>query len=220
MTAFLTEGDISSSFRPQLALASSNPGKIAEFRAILGEDINLVSLIDLGLSSPEETGSTFEANAELKARYVFEHCGLVTLADDSGLEVDALEGRPGVMSARYAGDGHEDAANRALLLRTLGSLPDGKRTARFVAVIAFIDGQGELTLSRGTCEGRITFEERGSGGFGYDSLLELADGRTLAEVDSASKNVVSHRANAMRRALPTVRAALDLPQLEEGRLTR
>ncbi len=214
-----TRDSVTVSSRPTLALATSNRGKISELRALLGEDIELVSLDDLGLPSPEETGSTFEANAELKARYVFEHGGLVTLADDSGLEVDALGGLPGVMSARYAGDQHDDAANRALLLRTLASLPDSDRTARFVAVIAVINGHGELTLSRGTCEGAMAFEERGSGGFGYDSLFELPDGRTMAELEPATKNAISHRANAMRRALPGIRTALGFPQMEESRLT-
>lgn len=167
-----------------------------------------MSIIDLGLSSPEETGMTFEENAVLKARYVYRHCGMVTLADDSGLEVDALDGSPGVRSARYAGEHHNDADNRALLLRNLDAFPDAVRTARFVAAIAIIDVEGNETVFRGTCEGTIAQEERGSGGFGYDSLFQLADGRTMAELPTEEKNRVSHRAEALRLAVPALRDAL------------
>ncbi len=204
------KNQIAGSGRPVLALASSNRGKIAEFQSILGNAIDIRSLTDLGMTSPEETGSTFEANAVLKARYVFEQTGMVTLADDSGLEVDALGGAPGVVSARYAGEQHNDADNRALLLRNLGSMQGQTRTARFVAVIAIIDVNGHLSLCRGTCEGSVAFDERGTSGFGYDSLFELADGRTMAEHSNEQKNALSHRAQAMRHALPGLRAALGL----------
>jgi len=205
-----TEGDTSTTFRPALAVASANPGKISEFRSLLGEAVDIVSLRDLGLDTPEETGSTFEENALLKAHYLFRHAGKVTLADDSGLEVDALGGRPGVYSARFAGDHHNDADNRALLAHELDGVPDGARTARFVAVIALIDVNGRSSLYRGTCEGRIVRVERGSGGFGYDSLFELEDGRTMAQLDAREKNAVSHRAQALRQALPELRVALGL----------
>lgn len=218
MTSLDSAHTIARMGRPTLVVASSNPGKIAEFQSLLGGEVNIVSLIDLGLPSPEETGSTFEANAELKARYVFEHSGIVTLADDSGLEVDALGGLPGVTSARYAGKHQNDGDNRALLLRNLDSLPSTARTARFEAVIAILDTQGNLTLTRGACEGSIAFEERGNGGFGYDSLFELPDGRTMAELSASSKSVLSHRADAMRRALPGLRAALGILPVEESPL--
>lgn len=211
-----THDQIAASGRTALALASRNLGKIAEFQVILGNAVDIMSLTHLGLTSPEETGSTFEANAVLKAQYVFEQTGMVTLADDSGLEVDALGGAPGVVSARYAGEQHDDADNRALLLRNLGSMRGQPRTARFVAVIAIIDGQGHVSLSRGTCEGSIAFDERGTGGFGYDSLFELPDGRTMAELTAQAKNQVSHRADAVRQAMPALRAALGLPLLIES----
>lgn len=203
------------SLLPTLAVASGNAGKIAEFHTLLGEGVEIMSLRDLGLLSPEETGTTFEENALLKARYVFDQVGMVTLADDSGLEVDALDGAPGVLSARYAGDQHDDAANRVRLLDALDNVADESRTARFVAVIAIIDLEGEVTLARGTCEGLITRQERGLGGFGYDSLFELPDGRTMAELSAATKNTVSHRAQAMRIAMPVLRAALGLSPDQE-----
>lgn len=211
MTPTPLHDQLSPSDRPALAIASSNRGKIAEFRSLLGGVVDIMSLLDLGFTSPAETGSTFEDNALLKARYVYEQGGVVTVADDSGLEVDALGGAPGVLSARYAGEQHHDADNRALLLQTLNALPNRARTARFVAVIAVIDMHGDVSLFRGTCAGSITFEERGSGGFGYDALFELPDGRTMAELSNEEKNAVSHRALAVRDAMPTLRAALGLP---------
>ncbi len=211
MTSSSLNDQITASVRPALAIASSNRGKIAEFRSLLGQAVDIMSLRELGLTSPEETGSTFEDNALLKAHYVYEEGGLVALADDSGLEVDALGGAPGVLSARYAGEQHNDADNRALLVQTLSALPSRPRTARFVAVIAIIDMHGNVSLFRGTCEGSIAFDERGSGGFGYDSLFELPDGRTMAELTNDEKNAVSHRALAVRQAMPTLRSALGLP---------
>ncbi len=194
--------------RQSLAVASSNRGKISEFEWLLDNSASIMSIHDLGLTSPEETGTTFEENAVLKARYVHRQCGMVTLADDSGLEVDALDGAPGVLSARYAGQDHNDADNRALLLRNLHALPNAVRTARFVAVIAIIDTEGIESFFRGTCEGVIAHQERASGGFGYDSLFQLADGRTMAELPAEEKNAVSHRAEALRLAMPALRAAL------------
>jgi len=211
MTPTSLHDQIASSGRPTLAVASSNQGKIAELRSLLGHAADIMSLHDLGLASPDETGSSFEDNALLKARYVYEQGGVVTLGDDSGLEVDALGGGPGVLSARYAGEQHNDADNRALLLQALNALPNRPRTARFVAAIAIIDTRGSVSLFRGTCEGSIAFEERGSSGFGYDSLFERPDGRTMAELTNQEKNAVSHRALAVRQAMPTLRAALGLP---------
>jgi len=211
MTPTSLHDQIAPSGRPTLAIASSNQGKIAELRSLLGHAADIMSLHDFGLASPDETGSSFEDNALLKARYVYEQGGVVTLADDSGLEVDALGGAPGVLSARYAGEQHNDADNRALLIQALNALPNRPRTARFVAAIAIIDTRGSVSLFRGTCEGSIAFEERGSSGFGYDSLFELPDGRTMAELSNEEKNAVSHRAFAVRHAIPTLRAALGLP---------
>lgn len=204
------------SIRPSLAVASANPGKIREFRSLLGDAVHIVSLVDLGLDAPEETGATFEENALIKARHLFAKSGMVTLADDSGLEVDALSGKPGVHSARFAGDHHNDADNRAVLVRQLDAVPDDARAARFVAVIALIDVDGGSSLYRGTCEGTIVRVERGRGGFGYDSLFELEDGRTMAELDPVEKNAVSHRAQALQQALPGLRTALGLASSNES----
>lgn len=194
---------------PTLAIASNNAGKLAEFRLLLGDRAQVVSLSDLGLASPEETGATFEENAELKARYVFEKTGLVTLADDSGLEVDALGGLPGVRSARYAGDHHNDADNRALILRNLAGIVDPSRTARLVSVIAVVDAAGATSLIRETCEGTITDTERGANGFGYDPIFELPDRRTMAELARAEKNLVSNRGRAVRKGMADLLRALD-----------
>lgn len=206
----MSQSDSIESSRPVLALASSNPGKIAEFQAIFGEHVDVRPLSAFNAESPEETGSTFEDNAELKARFLHNICGAVVLADDSGLEVDALGGEPGVRSARFAGDEHDDAANRRLLLERMKELPAVDRAARFVAVIAVIDAAGTLTLARGTCEGLIGLEERGEHGFGYDPLFVLPEGHTMAELPVAEKNRISHRARAIEQALPTLRAALGL----------
>lgn len=202
--------------RPELVIASSNSGKLAEFQALLGDQVVIRALTDLGIPSPAETGASFEENAELKARYLVERTGMVTLADDSGLEVDALNGLPGVRSARYAGEHQDDAENRALLVRNLADYPGRSRAARFVAVIAVVDAVGNLTLARGVCEGSIAYSERGSGGFGYDPIFELPDGRTLAELDDREKNAVSHRGQAIRHVLPHLREVLGLMKLEES----
>jgi XTP/dITP diphosphohydrolase len=195
---------------PTLAIATGNQGKLSEFREMLGEGVTLVSLADLGLDSPEETGSTFEENAELKARHVFQLTGLPVLADDSGLVVDALDGAPGVLSARYAGPGASDAGNRARLLQDLDGVPASNRGSRFVCVIALVDQLGGLHLSRGTCEGSIAFEERGEHGFGYDPLFELPDGRMMGELEPWEKNRISHRSKALQHAGPEVRRILGI----------
>lgn len=194
--------------RPRLVVASNNAGKIAEFRNLLGDHADVLSMIDLGIESPEETGSTFEENAELKARFIHDMSGSVTIADDSGLEVDALNGQPGVRSARYAGEQHNDADNRAFLLANMLDIPAGERTCRFVAALSLIDGEGNLRTVRGICEGTIGFEERGDHGFGYDSLFVTADGRTMAELTPDEKGAISHRGQAVRAIADAVRAAL------------
>jgi XTP/dITP diphosphohydrolase len=154
----------------------------------------------------EETGDTFEENARIKAHAYRDAFGLAALADDSGLEVDALDGRPGVYSSRYAGPGATDADNNALLLRELASVPAGERTARFRSVIVLVDEDGAETVAVGACEGHIGFEPRGTGGFGYDPLFwpDAAPGRAMAELTLAEKNAISHRGAALR----ALRAAL------------
>jgi len=194
----------STAITTRIVLATENQGKLAELRALVGPGIEVIGLGELDLTLPEETGSTFAENAIVKAQTVTDATGLVALADDSGLEVDALDGAPGIYSARYAGEAHDDAANRAKLLAELAEVPAEQRSARFVSVIALVSPGEEPVTVRGTVEGTITFAERGTGGFGYDSLFELANGKTLAELSSEEKNAISHRGHAMRQIAPVV----------------
>lgn len=177
-----------------IVLASRNAHKIDELRRMAPE-VGWVPLPE-GLGDPPESGDTFLANALEKARFGFARTGRACLADDSGLEVDALGGRPGVWSKRYSPEG-TDAANNRLLLATLGHRSD--RRARYRCVLALVGGFGERVME-GTCEGAIAFEPRGAGGFGYDPLFlpDAAPGRTMAELDAAGKDVLSHRGAAMR----------------------
>jgi len=190
----------------KILIATKNPGKVREFREILSADG--VEWDDLSahpqLLSPEETGRTFRANACLKARYFATAAGAWAVADDSGLEVDAIGGNPGVHSARWAqinGFGKGDTDNNRLLLRQLDPIPDPQRTARFVCVLALADPHGRIILTaRDTVEGMIIREERGTNGFGYDPLFYFPDrGRTTAELSSDEKHRISHRGKALRK---------------------
>ncbi|EGO65420.1 XTP/dITP diphosphatase [Acetonema longum] len=186
----------------KLIVASKNRGKIAEIAAKLAASpFAVLSVLDVGdIPEPEETGSTFAENAELKARYYAGRTGLPCLADDSGLEVDVLDSQPGVYSARFAGEHATDAANNEKLLGLLANVPARQRTARFRCALAFIDPEGTLLTADGTCEGIILGQPRGSNGFGYDPLFYIpALGKTLAEIDLAEKNRISHRARALGR---------------------
>ena len=188
---------------PRLLLATNNTGKVAEFRQLLaGCGWELVTPADLGLTiEVEETGQTYAENATLKAVEYVRAGGLVTLADDSGLEVDALDGRPGVLSARYAGADRTDQERVQALLQELASVPDDERTARFRCVIAIADTTGRVELVDGTIEGRIGHEPRGENGFGYDPIFLLPDrGMTTAELPPDEKNAISHRAVAAQKA--------------------
>lgn len=205
--------------RPRLLVATRSVHKLRELRELLhlanGE---LVSLEDLGiLGDPEETGTTFRTNAAIKARFGARASGLPTLADDSGLEVDALDGGPGVRTRRYAGERATDADNNALLLSALEGLAPERRGARYVCVLALaLPGAGgprsavPLTFTQGTCRGRIASAPRGTGGFGYDPIFEPASeppgGRTLGLWTSAEKHAISHRARAARRMAPRLAA--------------
>ncbi|HNE79422.1 MAG TPA: RdgB/HAM1 family non-canonical purine NTP pyrophosphatase, partial [Flavobacteriales bacterium] len=176
----------------RMVLCTGNPGKIAELRALMPPDMELLSLADVGLPADlPETGATLEANALQKARFAHERTGLPCIADDTGLEVLALGGAPGVRSARYAGEAKDPAANMALLLRELATATD--RSARFRTVIALVDARGEHVFE-GQVRGRITTDRRGSGGFGYDPVFlpEMSD-LTFAELDPVRKNAISHR---------------------------
>lgn len=183
-----------------IVVATANPGKLAELRRLLGEGYRVFSAAELGAEMPEETGETFAENAALKAQAVSAQTGKIAIADDSGLEVSALGGAPGVRTARYAGPGATDAENRAKLLEALGPISIDKRQARFVSVIAIVFPGEETITACGTCNGVIAFEERGERGFGYDSVFQTASGKTMAEMDPAEKNAISHRGEAMRAA--------------------
>lgn len=196
-----------------MLVATRNAGKVAEIAAITAPlGYRVLSAADVpGLPEVDETGMTFSENARLKALSAAAHAGVLTLADDSGLEVDALGGRPGVYSARFAGEGATDEANNARLLDELRGVPPERRGARYVCVIALAapDGAGGAQVLgefRGELEGRIADGPRGAGGFGYDPLMELPElGRTVAELSMAEKNEISHRARALRQALAWLR---------------
>ncbi len=187
-------------FLPRLVVASSNPGKLRELRSLLGGfAAEIIPQSALGIEGAAETAASFEGNALLKARHAAGQAGGPALADDSGLEVDALGGRPGVHSARYAGEEASDADNNALLLRELRGHPEPRR-ARYRAVIAFVRERDDPApvIAAGSWEGRIALLPRGSGGFGYDPLF-VPDGgtATAAELSLEVKNRISHRAMAL-----------------------
>jgi XTP/dITP diphosphohydrolase len=191
----------------RLLIATTNPGKAREFREMLGGEPSM-QWDDLSahgdIPAPEETGRTFRDNACLKARYYAARLACWTVADDSGLEVDALHGAPGVFSARWAemhDAGSGDAANNALLLKQLEDVPDPLRTARFVCALALADRDGRIILTaRDTVEGRIIHSARGASGFGYDPLFLIDPlGRTAAELPPEEKHRISHRGKALRR---------------------
>ncbi len=192
----------------QLLIATSNPGKVREFREMLGGAGGGFDWSDLSrhpdVIAVEETGRTFLANACLKATGYARQFDTWALADDSGLEVDALDGAPGVSSARWAKLNHAgegDAANNALLLRQLENVPDDRRTGRFVCVLALADPGGRIILTaRDTVEGRLLRSPRGTNGFGYDPLFFVdALGKSTAELSPAEKHAISHRGKALRR---------------------
>jgi len=183
-------------------LATKNRDKENEFRALFsGLDVELRFLGDYpGAADVVEDGSTFEENALKKARYAHELTGEWALADDSGLEVEALGGAPGIYSSRYAGRKGDYDANNRKLMEELKEVPQGKRGARFVSVIAIVGGGNEYVV-RGICEGEIAFEPRGKNGFGYDPIFYIPSlGKTMAELEPHVKNEISHRGNAFKRA--------------------
>ncbi|MHB8515988.1 MAG: RdgB/HAM1 family non-canonical purine NTP pyrophosphatase [Dehalococcoidia bacterium] len=199
--------------RPRLVIGTNNPGKLREFRELLeGCGFELVTPRALGVPfDPEETGSTFEENATLKAVAAVRATGCVALADDSGLEVDALGGRPGIFSARYAGDGRTDAAlsdedRVRLVLDEMRGVAEDRRGARFRCVIAIATLDGEVRTVDGVFEGRIGDAPRGEHGFGYDPIFVVPElGMTSAELPPAEKNAMSHRGQAARKARELLR---------------
>ncbi|MDO5150743.1 MAG: XTP/dITP diphosphatase [Oscillospiraceae bacterium] len=189
----------------KVILASNNKHKLEEIRKItapLGYEV--ISQSEAGCNfDVEETGTTFEENAVLKAKAVYEKMKMPVISDDSGLEVDYLNGAPGVYSHRYAGENATDADRCAKLLSELSGVEKEKRTARFVCVICFIDENGTETVIRGTCEGYIGTEPLGENGFGYDPVFMYGD-RSFAEISAEEKNSVSHRADALRKFSETI----------------
>ncbi|NND97340.1 MAG: RdgB/HAM1 family non-canonical purine NTP pyrophosphatase [Pirellulaceae bacterium] len=196
-----------------LVLGTNNAKKLVELRLLLPDDrIELTSLAEIpGSIDVEETGSTFAENAAIKATEQAKHLGRWVLAEDSGLTVDALQGAPGVYSARYAGKHGDDEANNDKLLRELDGLPPEKRGAQFNCFIALSDPRGNVRLeTSGRCSGRIREQRSGSAGFGYDPLFEIREyHKTFAELDLAVKRALSHRSRALRQLIPQLLRLID-----------
>lgn len=196
----------------QLLIATHNQGKVKEFAAMMADlPIEWFGLADVGVTDDvAETAVTFAGNAILKAQAYAAMTGLLTLADDSGLEVDALNGAPGVYTARYGGAGLTPMERYYHLLQQIANVPEAERTARFRCVIVVSDAEGHiLAQSEGTCEGRIAFAPHGAGGFGYDPVFYLPEyGQTMAEIPPAEKHKISHRGQALRALLPDLRRIL------------
>lgn len=188
-------------------MATQNQGKIREMRKILtGIPAEILSLKNFpSVQQAEETGNSFEENAALKAVSIAKQTGLLAIADDSGLEVDALNGQPGIYSSRFAGPDATDEDRNQKLLQLLEDIPEQRRTARYRAVIAIATPEGEVSYTEGRCEGRILREERGDGGFGYDPLFLIPEyGKTMAELEMIEKNKISHRGKALKAARATL----------------
>jgi XTP/dITP diphosphohydrolase len=193
----------------RLLIATTNPGKVREYRQLLnGLNCDLIGLSEVGITQDvDETGLTYEENALLKAQEYAVLSGLLTLADDSGLEVNALGGRPGVHSARYAPD---SPARIRRLLAEMQSIPTAQRGARFYCAVALARPTGQTEITSGTCEGWITTEARGANGFGFDPVFSVAErGVTMAELPEAVKNQLSHRARAAQKMRPILERILN-----------
>lgn len=193
----------------KLVLASRNKGKLEELSLLLaGSGYQVVPLDSFeGLPETQETGATFQENAVLKAREAARMTGNICLADDSGLEVDFLQGAPGIYSSRFAGLDKNDAKNYLKLLRLLEGVPQEKRSARFRCVVAVATPEGEVETVEGICEGSIGLEPEGNNGFGYDPIfLVEGQGCTMAELDASVKNRISHRAKAFNKVVPILEA--------------
>ena len=185
----------------EIVFATNNEHKLQELREIVGHKFNILSLAQIGCHDDiPETASTIEGNAEMKARYVKQHYGYDCFSDDTGLEIDALGGEPGVYSARYAGPGHDSEANIDKVLAKLQGVPPERRTARFRTAVALLQGQ-QLHILEGMVEGHILTERHGTGGFGYDSIFAPVEGRglTFAQMQPQEKNAMSHRGRAVAR---------------------
>ena len=201
----------------KLLIATHNKGKVREYKKLLSDlPLEITYLDELGITEEvEETGSTFEENARIKATEYARMTGLLTWADDSGLEVDALGGRPGVHSARYGGPGASDEEKYRRLLAEMEGVPEGSRTARFRSVVAIATPSGRVWTTAGKCEGVIARHPRGKFGFGYDPIFYLPWlGKTMAELPPEKKNEISHRGEASRKAKKLLRDLLESGELE------
>ena len=197
----------------KIIIATKNKGKAKDFEALFGPlGYEVLTLHDVAEDMDvEETGTTFEENALLKATALAERLQTMVIADDSGLEIDALDGRPGIYSARYAGEEKSDEANIVKVLKELENVADSNRTARFVCAIAVASPSNEPITVRGTCEGVIARERRGSNGFGYDPIFYVpSENRMMAELSGEEKGAISHRGNAIKKL------SVKLPELLKG----
>lgn len=204
----------------KIIFATGNEGKMKEIRLILEDlGVEILSLKDTGIAFDiEENGETFEENAVIKAKAVMQATGALVLADDSGLEIDYLNGEPGVYSARYLGEDTSYRIKNQNLIERLEGVPDEKRTARFVCVIAAAFPDGRVLTARGTIEGMIGYEERGEGGFGYDPIFWLPEcGCSTAELTMEKKNELSHRGKALRAMKEEIKKALEVGREEKIR---
>jgi XTP/dITP diphosphohydrolase len=195
-----------------VVVATQNSGKIREIReALKGLGLRIYGLSDFpDVPEIEEDGKSFTENALKKARFYSKHFGKLTLADDSGLEVDGLKGLPGIYSARFAGEGASSRENNQKLLNEMKEIPFSKRGARFKCIIALVSSDGREAITEGSCRGRIGFREKGKRGFGYDPLFILPKyGKTMAELSLKEKNKISHRGKALRKIKKVIRAFMN-----------
>ena len=186
----------------KFVIASNNAHKVNEFKRILSElDIDVITAKEAGVdfSYVEETGATFAENAEIKAMYAYKECGLPSIADDSGLCVDALDGRPGIYSARYAGENSSDNEKIDLLLSELSDVEESERTAHFICSICCVIDEDNILKAEGRCEGTIGFDKKGENGFGYDPVFYVDNGKSFAELSDNEKDTFSHRGDALRK---------------------
>ena len=185
-----------------IVLATNNMGKLKDFKNVLSSlniNVCLPNELGIGVNMPEETGKTYEENAEIKARAVYDLCGEVSIGDDSGLEIDALNGEPGIYSARYAGDGKSDEEKIRFVLDKLKNVAEEERTAKFVSCICCVLKSGESFFVRGECRGKIAFEPRGENGFGYCPIFVVDSGKTFAEMTDNERSKINHRGIAINK---------------------
>lgn len=197
------------SAKPRILIATTNQGKAGEFAKLLPFDAELVTLRDLGIEPPDESGNSFMENATHKALAGNRVSGLITIADDSGLRVEALDGAPGIYSARYSGEHATDASNRALVMSQLSGLETSKRKAWFEAAIVVAYNNSIVAIGEGRTYGAIGEREKGEHGFGYDSIFVLPDGRTMAELPATLKNEISHRSKATAQVIPALKRLIE-----------